>query len=116
MDINKFILGANKAVVKTKVIDKTTVEGVVFYNSKKDEFKILYNKNSYNVQAYDFDRFSTLYSKPTNKKIDAWTKKIDKHIKPEYQSRVSMYWSTLKPNQKVRGNIINGEFIIKKIK
>lgn len=105
----------SKGVVPVKKIDRSTHIGKVYYSHKYDKFYVLFNKVKYKTNAYEFDKFKILYSKPTNDNYEHWTKKEVKLDNPERYEIVSKWWSTVKDRQNVRGIIENDNFIITKI-
>ena len=80
--------------------------GGLFYAELSDKTRL-------DVDSSDFASNTTLYSKPNNNKLEAWTIS-NATIKPEHYVKVSKYWSTIKPEMKVKGIIKDNVFIIKK--
>ena len=87
--------------------------GVVQYN--QDEFKILANGKLYEVDAYNYDDYKSLYSLPANNEQEDWTS-IKSEISNDNSNtdKIKLYWSTLKPDLKVRGIIFKDKFVVKK--
>jgi len=73
---------------------------------------IIVSKNSYTIK----DDSNVLYSTPENDHYVNWTRHNLTNIKRVMTEYAQMYWSVLKPNLKVDGNINDeGTFIITKM-
>jgi hypothetical protein len=109
MDFNRGIVKA-----KSKIVDGLTL-ALISYNNKTDTFKaVLSNGNKLDVNAYEFDRYTTIYSKPSNSEYEHWSSK--RCNIPDYNFNVaSLFWSTIKDRMKVKGIVKDGMFILKKI-
>lgn len=107
------MIDLSKALVKTKQVDRDTIATKILYDFKYDKFYVLIDKVRYEVNAYDFNRYKTVYSKPVNKKQEPWTKRTVT-LNPDNYSTIGLWWSTYKHNQKVRGVISGKIFIVTK--
>jgi len=107
MDFNRGVIKAN-----SKTRDGFTL-AIISY--KDDTFKaITSNGNKLDVNAYEFDKYTTIYSKPSNSEYEHWSSK--RCNVPDYNFNVaSLFWATFKNRMKVKGIIKDELFIVKKI-
>ncbi len=95
-----------KAIVKT--ITRDTEYNICTVKFDKEFYCIINNKR-YPI-VYDITKYRILYSLPSNNKYPEWTKR---DIDGAPNKIAFKYWSPIKPNQKVKGKLLNETFILK---
>ncbi len=103
-----------KRVVKTK--SNHTRATIIFNKDSSSFFAVLVKDGTVLPITQDFTKAKHYYSLPDNDAHDHWHKIGNGRIKSISNNTLKVikrYWATVKPKQKVVGNVVDGEFVIK---